>query len=185
MLLSQATQVPDGAVVLIGDSITDGMFALSCDSPVFNAGIGSTTVETWVDFAPLLLGRLKPKLVLIAVGVNNTSKKDFTIEAFERSYEQLCSIARQSGGHVVVSTILPVDKEKPLGARYFDARNIREANNVIRQVAEKNEYQILDSFSYFVDKGGYMPSEMTTDGVHLNASAYTKLKKLIHENVCD
>ena len=180
MLLSQAAQLPKGTVALIGDSITDGIFFTPHDLPVFNAGIGSATVKTWIEFAPRLIAENEIKTAIITLGINDTYRSNFTPGNFSDDYKKLCSIFRQGGkGQVIVSTILPVGKNKPFGAGYFDVSRIKVLNETIRHIAQEQGYTLMDSFAYFADVEGYMPEEMTTDGVHLAAKGYEKWKLLL------
>ena len=178
MLLAQATQVPPGTVMLLGDSIIDSLYIFSANFPIFNAGIGSATVETWDEFAPRLFALVKPKIVIIAIGINNTSRDNFNAEIFQNYYFRLCAVAKENSQRVILSTILPVSQDMPLGARY-NLDRIHAVNSIIRQFAKNNGYELIDSFSYFADTNDHLPAHLTIDGVHLNAAGYGKWKNII------
>lgn len=179
MLLAQATQVPPGTVfMLLGDSITYSLHISSANFPIFNAGISSATVEAWDEFAPRLFALVKPKLVIITIGINNISRDDFTAERFQNYYLRLCTVAKENSQRVILSTILPVDQDMPLGAR-FGLDKIHAVNHIIRQLAKNKGYELIDSFSYFADTNDHLPAHLTTDGVHLNAAGYEKWKNII------
>jgi len=38
-------------------------------------------------------------------------------------------------------------------------------------------------FMFFADPDGYLPRELTADGVHLNAAGYENWKKLLHNYI--
>ena len=117
-------------------------------------------------------------LVILTIGINNTSRDNFTAENFQNSYMRLCSFLKENSEYIILSTILPVNQDLPLGARFKQDR-INAVNNIIRQSAKNNGYKLIDAFSYFADDTGKMPAHLTTDGVHLNVEGYEKWKSII------
>lgn len=134
---------PIGAVLLIGDSITQASWVWRlCGLPVVNAGIAGSTVEDWERMAPALVQRLKPRIVVYALGVNDADKRlPFDPAAWDRSYRNL-----RRGGYV-------------LGVLHTQSPDFSNAR--------------IDRMNAMLAKEpGYVPpfptDGLTWDGVHLN-----------------
>ena len=78
-----------------------------------------------------------------------------------------------------------MESGKGLGDVYFDPVRSRRMNDAIRDLArrENNSIRLIDSNAAFAGPDGYMPKDMTVDGVHLTASAYDKWRAIITEAV--
>lgn len=71
-ILAQAQQMPNGGVLVIGDSITEMVrFDRLCGLPALNAGIGWSTSRDWVPDAPKVIRAVHPSIVVLAVGTND------------------------------------------------------------------------------------------------------------------
>lgn len=173
--IEQVQQSRGDSILLVGDSIIEGLFLDVVGRGVINGGMGGAGV----DHANALLQQIVPGAmhsVVIAVGVNDTMRTSYRrAEDWERAFRKLTSRARMVARHgVVVCTVLPVEGGKPLGATYFDAAKIREVNQAIRRVAREQGATLVDGFAMFEPLLG--KAEFTTDGVHLNAEGYAKLR---------
>lgn len=84
-----AKRTPPGAVLLVGDSLTErsGVTSL-CGQPVFNAGISSATLHDLAAMALRLKGELAPARVFLAIGTND-ARLGTDPAAFEREYRAL------------------------------------------------------------------------------------------------
>lgn len=68
----QARQAPKGSILLIGDSITEGLFTEQmCGLAVLNAGIGGAGVTTFRKLVTQVSQEIKPSVVVISLGVND------------------------------------------------------------------------------------------------------------------
>lgn len=186
-LLRQAEQVKTCDLLIIGDSLVEGMyFTPSCRARVFVAGIGGTRVADWMVFAPRLLNVLKPRAVFIALGINDAKRNTFSKERFASQYERLCRFFSEQGVSVHLSTVLSVESGKPFGDAYFDVNAIRDANKIIRKAAEGDGAKIVDSHTAFTaTNAGLMPLGMTVDGVHLNKEGYAVWMAFIDSRLCE
>jgi len=192
MVLTQAAQLPtQGAVVLLGDSITDGMLPPANSGNLLNAGVSSAKVADIPPLAKEIFAQVKPSVVLVTVGVNDAQKNGhFCLENLQKEFRKICTISpRYPTTHdvddasrdvrLILSTVLPIARNMPLGDAYFDVEKIQQINAVIRTVADEENVELLDAFTHFADSDGFLPREFTTDGVHLNAAGYEKWKELI------
>jgi lysophospholipase L1-like esterase len=89
ILEESAKRTPPGAVLLVGDSLSErsGLTSL-CGRPVFNAGISSATLHDVAALAARLKGELAPERVFVAIGTND-ARVGTDPDAFEREYRAL------------------------------------------------------------------------------------------------
>lgn len=75
--------------------------------------------------------------------------------------------------HIYVQTILPINEEKAAKRGYsVTNEKINEINGYIRSAAEGRSVWILDIAESFKNKEGFLPAEMTTNGIRLEKEAY-------------
>lgn len=124
----------------------------------------------------------KPKAVFILIGVNDLFslhhdadnrhdlKYDLIVPSVEYVADNIMQIVREirreSAYTIVhVCTVLPT-------TRAYLKEDIEKLNKLISKNEAKGSYTVIDLYSEFVDKDGYMKKEYTTDGVHLNEAGY-------------
>jgi lysophospholipase L1-like esterase len=125
---------------------------------------------------------------LIAIGVNDAIRgevQDEFFSAWEKKYDQAILLAKQmSGNKVAVLTILPVEKGKSLGDQYFSIDKIQALNQIIINLANKHGVMLIDQHAAF--RLLYEANKpFTTDGVHLNVSAYRLMKETLRKATVD
>lgn len=155
----EALKGPTGAVLLIGDSITrqQDIYTL-CGLPVINAGISGTGVYEWATLAPRLVARLKPRIVIYALGMNDSSRKvSFDARKWKQTYDRL-----RRGGFAL--GVLPVHNGG------FASDRIAQMNAALSQ------------------EPGYIPPFPTNglvrnDGVHLNEDGERRWRQQL-QSVC-
>ncbi len=181
MLNRQAQQVKNCDVLILGDSLVEGMFLESKEKSIFLMGIGGSKVENWTAWAPQLLDKIQTPTLIIALGVNNTARDIFfDKEEIIHNFKKLCELATMRGiSHIVLSSVLPVGKNQELGHKTFDSTAIKDINEALKKLARDNSYVYLDCYEHFANEEGFMPESLTTDGVHLNEKGYQLWKKLL------
>lgn len=174
-----------GGVILIGDSLTDGLWLPEIKGmQVFNAGIGSNNLDGALQYGVQLAKESGAKVAVVCIGVNDASRhQDFSVSEWARRYERLLSELTGAGIKVYASTILPVESGKGLGDAFFDPERIRQMNDAIREIAEQRSISLIDSNAAFAGPDGAMPKGMTVDGVHLSLPAYDKWRALLIKSV--
>jgi len=185
VILGQKAGLADGAVVFIGDSITEGLPIPPAPFPALNAGINGATAVTYHPFLGKLLDGLKAKIVIIALGVNDTLSDP---RWFFDEYSAICKEVSATGARVVTATILPVanSSEHPeyeLGSALVSVATIKQLNSYIAELSEREGYVLLDTHTAFADSTGSLPSAYTSDGVHLNKAGNEKLKQFYIDKV--
>ena len=191
MIKAQGGQTEPGGIILIGDSITEGLFLdRVCGLSVANAGIGGAGVSLFNSNIDELLSTSKPSVAFIALGVNDSNisiseKNEEYINNWAKNYDSLVDNLIGKGIEPVLSTILPVEKDKDLGTKYFNAALINRLNEKIRETGVKKELIVADSYVALADSAGFIPQGSTLDGVHLNAESYKLWKVTIIKGITE
>ena len=172
------TSLKHHELAIIGDSLVEGMSLDTDDDSIALAGVSGSTVRDWLRLAPGVLGRLRPKAVIIALGINDVSGWDEDPDEFAHRYERLCALFRDAGTKIFVSTILPVERGKIWGDA-MDASLIEFFNEAIAGIAEANGYGLIDSHEALAGPDGMMSPGLTTDGVHLSDEGYRRWKPVL------
>jgi len=135
----------------------------------------------------------------LKVGTNDmvNSRKLIPLKQYEKNLTQLVQKIKKSGAKILLATILPV-KDEYLFSRHertlYDlppSQKVQQANAVIRQIAKKEQIEIVDLYELFTKNGevkttadSWMQNEANTgypDGVHPNGSGYEAIAKAILE----
>lgn len=162
--------VPDGAVIFIGDSITQGLCVSAVAVPSVNYGIGSDTtfgvLKRLLDYRSIS----RADAVVTAIGIN-----DFRYRSDENIAQNYQTILEQISKTtpVIISAVLPVD-ETARAARGWGgiSHRINTLNSHLERFA-----QSMDNV-FFVDAGPGLLDDTGNladiyhigDGVHLNAA---------------
>ena len=162
--------VPDGAVILIGDSITQGLAVAAVHPLSVNYGIGSDTTRGVLQRLPTYMPALKrAKCIVLAIGINDGRYR--SAEEAINNYAQILDALPQNRP-VVVSAILPVDN----AARGELAERkdwIDDFNSGLKHLADQRDLvTFVDSSKELdTDRDGRLDASLHDgDGVHLNSA---------------
>ncbi|MDR2507022.1 MAG: SGNH/GDSL hydrolase family protein [Candidatus Accumulibacter sp.] len=186
--LDQISQADQGFILIIGDSIVEGMNLPSIAGiPVINAGMGGGGILDARELIAKIKSGTSPNGVLIAIGVNDAIRGGGASPNYSAQWESVMrdTISRAkalAGDKVAVSTVIPVEKGKPLGDQYFDPQKIDEINRIIRKVCAESKITLIDQSASFIGLTG-SGVEYTTDGVHLNNTGYRLMKSNIRKSI--
>lgn len=177
--IAVAERSPEDLTVLMGDSIslwfpTD---LLPHDRNWLNQGI-SGEVSSGLLKRLDLIEPTQPDTILVMVGINDLIRdvKPATLLAnYQLILETLADEHPQA--QLVVQSILPHAGEAATwegAARLLEIPNaqIRDVNDDLEAIAQKQGAEYLDLHPLFSDTDGNLRPELTTDGLHLNASGY-------------
>lgn len=171
--------------VFIGDSLTMGLEKFSGFEAEFMcvSGLNTTSIET------AKLPNKKTVLetiadmdhigkVYIMLGTNEAGYNDS--EAYIKRYGELIEAIRKEFPDVIIylESILPVSKHTS------DTTNIKidiitEYNEKLVKLAEDKQCYYVDCHSYFENPEGYLPSEISSDGIHLGPDKYRELAQYL------
>jgi lysophospholipase L1-like esterase len=168
-------------VVFVGDSITEA-FPLAKffpGKPCLNRGIVADRIGNVGERG--VLRRLdesvfdcRPAVVLILIGVNDLAASPKAPDVFVRGFGELVDAIRDRLPKVkiVVQTCMPT------GRRYgrHEALNPRilAYNEGLRALARERKLPLIDLHALYKDPDGFLPDDLTGDGLHLKRDAYAR-----------
>jgi lysophospholipase L1-like esterase len=164
-IVRAAGQIGGDFVLVLGDSTVEGS-ALPprfCGSPILNGGVSGARASTLLPLLEDISVTKRPKLVIIAVGVNNAATAYWDERAFEVAYGELLRKAL-SMSRVAVATVTPIDVSQEVG-KTVNAAARDYINQFIVAAAKQFDLDIirLDQLS--------TEEPLTRDGVHLSSEA--------------
>ena len=166
--------------VFIGDSRTQGLqINAGLTSPDYFAGRGlnvknartEKVVKNAAGKAVTVVDALKDKQykkVYICFGINELGWPYTNIFAdeYQKTIDAIKKI--QPNAEVVVQGILPVTEKKSKSDKIFNMKNVKKFNKVIKKMAEDNGETYVDNSPAVANDKGYLPSDVTPDGIHMN-----------------
>jgi lysophospholipase L1-like esterase len=176
----QTTPIKEGAIVFLGDSITEGgswneMFK---DSDILNRGIGGDTTRGVLNRLDEVI-RHQPSKLFLMIGTNDIGFGIDT-ETIAKNYKSILQTIIQDSPktEIFVQSVLPVT----LSATSFLPHNnagVLKLNEGIKKICQKLRLRYIDLHPHFSDANGNLYSELTNDGLHLLGSGYLLWKELI------
>ena len=166
--------------VFIGDSRTQGLqINAGLTSPDFFAGRGlnvknartEKVVKNAAGKAVTVVDALKDKQykkVYICFGINELGWPYTNIFAdeYQKTIDAIKKI--QPNAEIVVQGILPVTEKKSKSDKIFNMKNVKKFNKVIKKMAEDNGETYVDNSPAVANDKGYLPGDVTPDGIHMN-----------------
>lgn len=159
-------------IVFFGDSLTYyGDFAsVFPNKVVCNLGLRGDTIQGMIDRVEQVK-MLEPKVVYLMAGINDVSfctKKQFK-EKYAALIEKIHLL--QGDANLIIQSMLPVnDKDFVVSC---NNQQVSECNKLIKGLAIDFNLQFKNLFLKY-EVNGYLPKEMTCDGLHLLTRAYCK-----------
>lgn len=179
----QATASNDvGAVVFLGDSITEGWSTLPKDFPkmkVANRGIGGDITSGVLYRLRADVLRLHPEAIVLLIGTNDVGDGADPEDVAANIRLILQAIKSYKPGlRVVVCKIMPrSDGTNP----QLYAQKIQKVNALVEPfVKSQKNWAICDTWSIFADANGMPnPADFRPDRLHLNAAGYVVWKSAL------
>jgi lysophospholipase L1-like esterase len=143
---------------------------LICGHAVVNAGVTGASIEYFERHAAELLGSSRPRLLVLAVGINNaspTAAKEFQSH-FQKTVASLSHTAV-----VVVATVTPV--RNGAGSVGYDAKIVQRLNAVIK--ATPNAANVIEL------NAPLSGANWTTDGIHFGPDGYALWTKAMVDGI--
>ena len=163
-----------GAVVFLGDSITQGWATLSKDFPdlkVANRGISGDVTRGVLFRLQTDVLDLKPRAVVLLIGTNDL-EEGAEPETIARNLEAILRAcqAHRADLPVIVCRVMPSDAtmKRP-------ASKIREINDLVDKVVKRFPAAVgCDTWTPFADALGNAKPEEFPDLLHPNAAGYAR-----------
>ena len=173
--------VPNGAVIFIGDSITQGLCVSAVVPLSVNYGIGGDTSDGVLKRLPEYKSLDRASVIVIAIGVNDMGRS--RNEDILTNYRAIIQNIPEKVP-VVFSAVLPIDQN---GKKHLPRRNqrIRRLNEELKKLcATSARLFFVDAGPLLIDKDGNISDEFQDgDNIHLNSMGNSiwirELKKTI------
>lgn len=186
---SENTELPktksdETRVVFIGDEITENWTNFFPGKPYFNRGIaGQTSPQLLVRFRQDVI-KLKPKVVVINVGLNDIASlySPITQGVFAENIMSLVELAKANNIKVVLASLTPICDcyKKQSSLRPFG--KIIGMNNWLEEYAKESGSVYLNYYAK-LGEGRNLKKEFTNDGVLLNEAAYAVMAPLAEQAI--
>lgn len=174
----------DGAIVFLGDSITEGgsWNELFDDADILNRGIGGDTTRGVLNRLDEVI-RHQPSKLFLMIGTNDIGFGIDT-ETIAKNYEAILHaiIKGSPKTEIFVQSVLPVNLSSTSFLPHNNA-GVLKLNQRINEICEKLNLRHIDLHLHFSDTNGNLKAELTNDGLHLLGSGYLLWKGLIEEHL--
>ena len=179
--LTQNKNASQGQIVFIGDSITDYYHPddYYADLPLatYNRGIAGDTTKWLFGRIKLSLYDIAPSKVVLMIGINDiNSKKDnqYIIEMYEKILDGIKQNLPTT--EVYCMSVLSLNSKRLNYVKDIDINaeidQIKDFNVLLENLVSKKDYTYVDLFSQTIDENGFLMSEYSDDGIHLNSNGY-------------
>ena len=166
--------------VFIGDSRTEGFKMQSGpQNAVYLTSIGLKVDTVAVD----ALREVPFKKAFIMLGINELGwvYSELFIEKYGELIDNIKKIEPQA--QIYVQSILPVSRERSESDSIYNNENISKYNELIQQMAADKDIFYLNVAECVTNEEGYLYSDASTDGVHLNKKYCDKWIEYIKTHV--
>lgn len=184
----------DDKVAFIGDSRTQGLIMYTGLTKIndysyiglmVDSAIKKEFVKTSDGKKVTLLEDMKNKdidTVYIMLGVNELGWA--YPEVFKLKYKELIEKIREikPNINIYVQSIIPVTKEIDSTNKYINNNRIKKYNDLIKELANELDVKYLDVASALVNDEGYLPSQASTDGIHVDRDYCLKWLEYLKNN---
>lgn len=174
----RATPISKGAIVFVGNSITEGgnWDELFPDKVILNRGIGGDVTEGVLNRLDEII-RHQPSKIFICIGTNDIAK-GLTQEEILSNYSQILESLKSKlpDTKIYIQSILPVGDKVIFG---HSNKRIIPLNKALEKLSSDYNLTYIDLHPFFIDKNGCLKSECTNDKLHLLGEGYLIWKKII------
>lgn len=151
--------------VVPGDSITGGFLdyeVLDSSKVVSKTGVHLKDLEPYIQKT----ADLKPKVVFLALGLNDVTLTDGDTDTFIKTYRKVLRsvIEKLPDARIYINGILPVTKER--AEKHAPYKKIDQYNEVLRKMCQEEEITFIDN-APLVKQEYYEP-----DGEHMKITFY-------------
>lgn len=170
-------------IIFLGNSITNGgeWCELFDNKHVKNRGIsGDICMGVYNRLDAILKG--KPAKIFLLIGINDVSRgtsADTIVSGIGRIAQKIRKDSPKT--KLYLQSVLPVtDHYKMFGSHTSRWQMVKEINERLMVLAEKEQLVYIDVYSHFVDPAtGKMNVEYSNDGLHLLGKGYIKWAEIL------
>lgn len=178
--LFEKMPIQAGDIVFLGNSLTAqcDWAALFQNPQIKNRGIPGESTDGILKRLPRITDPVPSKIFLM-IGVNDLlfHSPERVVENYEKIVSQI--LQKSPATQLYLYSILPVNSK----VRNIPIKNedIRFINKKIHQLAQDKQLIYIDLHPKFSDENGALFESFTSDGIHLNGTAYLLWKKEIED----
>ena len=122
------------------------------------------------------------KDIYIMLGTNELG---YPIDSFIANYSEVLQHVKANNpkANIYVCAIVQVTREKNSSDDYVNNTMIKDFNARLNALAAEEDVWFLDPTSVIVDEEGYLPSEVSADGVHFDRATVAAWQEFIQKHV--
>lgn len=178
---TQNANLSSGQIVFIGDSITDlyplDTYYSDLSLATYNRGIAGDVTQGVIDRLQVSLFDIAPQKIVLMIGINDINGGR-SAEYIVGNYNIILSTIHEHlpSAQVYCMSILPMGNKITEYVQIdINARNekVVQINTDIADLASVYSYEYVDLHSHVLDENNLLKSELTDDGIHLNASGFS------------
>ena len=182
--------VKEPDIIFIGDSIVEYyplQELLQTNKVLINRGIRGYKTDLLLDSLDAHLFGPALDKVFILIGTNDIGKEIPQSETLENLEGVIQKISREYPlAQIQLLSVLPVNEAPAYKSTVYVRSNekIQALNQAYRQLASAYmNVQFIDLYDAFLDEGGQLRPDYTTDGLHLTIAGYAALSKALQETL--
>lgn len=175
----QRDTLAPGDIVMLGNSLTEqgGNWGLRLgETNVKNRGIsGDNTDGVMARLNELICN--PPSIVVIMIGTNDLWSSHGAEKVADNIDQIATTLAEElPETRVIVQSIMPL-------AQGHEKKDKLQAINELLLAIESPKYELIDTYKAMSNDGGDLPSEYTTDGIHLTSAGYAQWSAFLKEMI--
>jgi len=168
-----------GAIVFVGNSLTEAgrWNDIAPDLPILNRGIsGDITFGVYARLNEIL--RHSPSKIFLMIGVNDLKKSipaECIINNYSRIVNEILRVFPKS--KIYLCSVLPINKFKLIESfKTVTNEKVEELNVALNKLsADNGNVQFVNFHTILADSDGQLRGDITSDGIHLEVSAYIEM----------
>lgn len=166
-------------IIFLGDSLTDaGRWSdIAPELPILNRGISG-------DISFGVLARLdeivkhQPQKVFLMIGVNDL-KRNVPTRFIINNYKKIVARIQKESPRTIIylNSILPINTSKLIEPfRSVNNDDVAQLNHALKEIsASHKNVHFVDLHKIVADKDGQLRADITSDGIHMEVSAYIEV----------
>jgi hypothetical protein len=172
----QPEQAPSGYfadAAFLGNSVVTGLNLYDSDKVLTGAAFyaaNSVTVLSVDDYVNQMSSCTYGK-IYIGLGLNEVNYDRDVIRA---SFVSLVQRLQQDhpGAIIYLMAVTPVSLDKSSNSTNFTKDLVVSFNQMLYEIAQQTGVYYMDDYTALSDENGYLPADVTSDGIHFTAAHY-------------
>lgn len=150
---------------------------------VINTGISGNTTQSILGDFDWRVSQFKPTVVSLMIGTNDCSKKEISLEVFERNLDSLLTMIRELNAIPIFHTPNVIIKEKAPGRE-----RLSEYVAVMQNFTRKKEVILVDNYTYWqnaIQSQGETAifKNWLNDPLHPNGAGHSEIARMMFKTL--